>query len=193
MKENLISFLWGLCTREKNIKRLLEAFNHFKQKTGSDLKLLLAGSILWSKTEIEEVYLKSLYKNDIVFTGRLSDEELQKVLGAALALTFVPIFEGFGLPIVEAMQSGVPVMCSNVTSMPEVAGNAALMIDPYNIEDIAGGLEKISKDTELRQKLIRLGHIQKQKFSWERTAELLWNSLNATASTDHSFPIADNI
>ena len=186
-------FFVGSMHPRKNIKRLLEAFNHFKQKTGSDLKLLLAGSILWSKAEIEEVYLKGLYKNDIVFTGRLSDEELQKVLGAALALTFVPIFEGFGLPIVEAMQSGVPVMCSNVTSMPEVAGNAALMIDPYNIEDIAGGLEKISKDTELRQKLIRLGHIQKQKFSWERTAELLWNSLNATASTDHSFPIADNI
>ena len=171
-------FFVGSMHPRKNIKRLLEAFNLFKQKTGADIKLLLAGSILWSKTEIETAYTNSAHKEDIIFTGRLSDEELQQVLGAALALSFVPIFEGFGLPIVEAMQSGVPVMCSNVTSMPEVAGNAALMIDPFNIESIASGMEALYLNAELRENLIALGHVQKQKFSWERTAGLLWDSIN---------------
>ena len=168
-------FFVGSMHPRKNIKRLLEAFNLFKQQNTADIKLLLAGSILWSKTEIEGAYVNSPFREDIIFTGRLSDEELQQVLGAALALSFVPIFEGFGLPIVEAMQSGVPVICSNVTSMPEVAGNAALMVDPFNVGNIAAGMETLYNSEELRQELIRLGHVQKQKFSWKRTSELLWN------------------
>jgi glycosyltransferase involved in cell wall biosynthesis len=171
-------FFVGSMHPRKNIKRLLEGFNLFKKKTGADLKLLLAGSILWSKTEIEDAYVTSAYKEDIVFTGRLSDKDLQEVLGSAFALSFVPIFEGFGLPIVEAMESGVPVICSNVTSMPEVAGNAALMVDPFDVESIAAGMENLYKDNDLREKLIQLGHIQKKNFSWQRTAELLWISIN---------------
>jgi glycosyltransferase involved in cell wall biosynthesis len=171
-------FFVGSMHPRKNIKRLLLAFNLFKQKTRSDLKLLLAGSILWSKTEIEDTYINSPCKEDIVFTGRLSDNELQEVLGSAFALSFVPIFEGFGLPIVEAMESGVPVMCSNVTSMPEVAGNAALMVDPFDIESIASGMQTLYENAEIREELVRLGQIQKQKFSWQRTADLLWESIN---------------
>lgn len=170
-------FFVGSMHPRKNIKRLIEGFTLFKQRTGSDFKLILAGSILWSKTEVEDSYTNSPYKDDIVFTGRLSDEELQKVLGAAYALSFVPIFEGFGLPIVEAMQSNVPVICSNVTSMPEVAGDAALMVDPYNIESIAGGLERLHNDNELRDQLIEKGNIQKKLFSWDRTARLLWECI----------------
>src|SRR5215203_109563 len=162
-------FFVGAMHPRKNIKRLLEAFNLFKRKSGADSKLILAGSILWSKTEIEDAYVNSPFKEDIVFTGRLSDEELQQVLGAALALSFVPIFEGFGLPIVEAMQSGVPVICSNVTSMPEVAGNAAYMVDPFNVDSISAGMDALYSNKELRKELIRLGHVQKQKFSWKRT------------------------
>jgi glycosyltransferase involved in cell wall biosynthesis len=175
-------FFVGSMHPRKNIKRLLEGFNLFKQKNPSAIKLLLAGSILWSKTEIEDAYLNSAYKDDIIFTGRLSDEELQQVLGASLALSFVPIFEGFGLPIVEAMQSGVPVICSNVTSMPEVAGDAAVMVDPFNIESISKGMEMIYKNKELRDELISRGHLQKQKFSWSRTAALVWESINTALS-----------
>jgi glycosyltransferase involved in cell wall biosynthesis len=170
-------FFVGSMHPRKNIRRLIEAFNHFKQRQHSDHKLILAGSILWSKTEIESVYTNSPYRNDIIFTGRLSDTDLREVLGAALALSFVPIFEGFGLPIVEAMQSGVPVICSNVTSMPEVAGNAALMIDPFNVDGITVSMERLANDESLRIDLIRLGHIQKTKFTWERTANLLWDSI----------------
>ncbi len=170
-------FFVGSMHPRKNIKRLIDAFDLFKQQTSSDFKLILAGSILWSKTEIEDSYTNSQYKEDIIFTGRLSDEDLQKMLGAAYALSFVPIFEGFGLPIVEAFQSGVPVICSNVTSMPEVAGDAALMVDPFSIESIAEGMTKLSKDNELRNQLIAKGHIQKKLFSWARTAQLLWESV----------------
>ena len=170
-------FFVGSMHPRKNIKRLIDGFNFFKQVTKSDFKLILAGSILWSKTEIEDSYTNSPYKGDIIFTGRLSDEDLQKMLGAAYALSFVPIFEGFGLPIVEAFQSGVPVICSNVTSMPEVAGDAALIVDPFSIESIAGGMEKLANDNEFRNQLISKGHIQKKLFSWSRTAQLLWESI----------------
>ena len=173
-------FFVGSMHPRKNIKRLIDAFNLFKQKTASDFKLILAGSILWSKTEIEDSYGNSPYKLDIIFTGRLSDENLQNMLGAAYALSFVPIFEGFGLPIVEAFQSGVPVISSNVTSMPEVAGDAALMVNPFNVKDIAAGMEKLSVSNELRNQLIAKGHIQKQLFSWSRTAGLLWNCIEKT-------------
>jgi glycosyltransferase involved in cell wall biosynthesis len=175
-------FFVGSMHPRKNIKRLIDGFNLFKEKTNSDFKLVLAGSLLWQKTDIEDSYANSTYKNDIIFTGRLSDGDLQKVLGAAYALSFVPIFEGFGLPIVEAFQSGVPVICSNVTSMPEVAGDAALMVDPYNIESIANGMEQLFGDNELRNQLIAKGHIQKKQFTWSRTALLLWDCINKAAT-----------
>jgi len=170
-------FFVGSMHPRKNIKRLIDGFNLFKERTQSDFKLVLAGSLLWQKTDIEDSYTNSQYKDDIIFTGRLSDDDLQKVLGAAYALSFVPIFEGFGLPIVEAFQSGVPVICSNVTSMPEVAGDAALMVDPFNIDSIANGMNKLADNNDLRNELIDKGHQQKKLFSWSRTAELLWDCI----------------
>lgn len=177
-------FFVGSMHPRKNIGRLIEAFTAFKKRSGSQTKLLLAGSILWQKSAIEAAYSSSAFKDDIIFTGRLSDADLQQVLGAALALSFVPVFEGFGLPIVEAMQSGVPVICSNVTSMPEVAGEATLLVDPYNIEDIAEGMMKIETDEGLRRSLVEKGHQQKLLFSWDRTAALLWNCIEKTAEKD---------
>jgi glycosyltransferase involved in cell wall biosynthesis len=170
-------FFVGSMHPRKNIKRLIEAYTLFRKKNNSDYKLLLAGSIWWSKSLIEEAYNSSPFKDDIIFTGRLSEEDLKKVLGSAFALSFVPIFEGFGLPIVEAMQSEVPVLCSNTTSMPEVAGDAGILIDPFNIEDIAAGMEKLFTDDTLRKHLVLLGNIQREKFTWDNTAELFWQSI----------------
>lgn len=170
-------FFVGSMHPRKNIKRLIEAYTLFRKATRSDIKLLLAGSILWRKSEIEDSYVSSPFKEDILFTGRLSEDDLHKVLGAALALSFVPIFEGFGLPIVEAMQSGVPVICSNITSMPEVAGDAALQVDPFDVKAIADAMERISTSEELRNQLVAKGHVQKLLFSWDKTAALLWKSI----------------
>jgi len=171
-------FFVGSMHPRKNIKRLLEAFSLFKQKTASDFKLLIAGSILWTKDEIEKEYNSNFFKDDIHFIGRVSDEHLADILGAAYALSFVPVFEGFGLPIVEAMQSGVPVICSNVTSMPEVAGDAAILVNPYDIENIADAMKQLynNKD-DLRNTLIQKGFMQKKLFTWDRTAGLLWQSI----------------
>lgn len=170
-------FFVGSMHPRKNINNLIAAFGLFKQKTGSDMKLVLAGSILWSKSDIEAAYLGSPYKTDIIFTGRLSDEELKKALGAAFALCFVPTFEGFGLPIVEAMQSDVPVISSDTTSMPEVAGDAAVYADPFSIESIAAAMEKVYADDILRKMLVEKGRVQRTRFSWGNTASLLWESI----------------
>jgi glycosyltransferase involved in cell wall biosynthesis len=170
-------FFVGSMHPRKNIPRLIEAFDLFKKETASDFKLILSGAILWNKGDIQDSFSKSSFREDIIFTGRLTEDDLQKLIGAAHALSFVPIFEGFGLPIVEAFQSGVPVLCSNVTSMPEVAGDAALIVDPYNIESIASGLKKLATDEAFCEELVEKGNVRKNLFSWKRTASLLWDCI----------------
>jgi glycosyltransferase involved in cell wall biosynthesis len=156
----------------------MQAFELFKIATSSDMKLLLVGREMFKTNEMYEVKNNMQHGKDVVFTGRISNDELKKVFAAAFCLTFVPYFEGFGLPPIEAMQCDVPVITSTVTSMPEVAGDAALLVDPYNVNDIAQAMEKMLVDASLRQELIRKGRIRKTAFSWERTANLLWDSIN---------------
>jgi len=161
----------------KNIVRLLQAFELFKKESNAPLKLVLAGNIFWGDETVQAVISKMTAKDHIVFTGRISDDELVNLLGSAYALTFVPTFEGFGLPIVEAFQSDVPVICSSTTSMPEVAGNAALMVDPFNINDIAEKMIQLWNNKILRKELIEKGRLQKNLFTWKRTAELLYKAI----------------
>ena len=170
-------FFIGSMHPRKNIVRLLQAFELFKKKSNAPLKLVLAGNIFWGDESVQAVISTMNAKDDIVFTGRISDDELVNLLGSAFALTFVPTFEGFGLPIVEAFQSDVPVICSSTTSMPEVAGNAALMVDPLNIEDIADKMKLLWNDKLLVQELIDKGRLQKNLFTWKRTSELLYKSI----------------
>ena len=170
-------FFIGSMHPRKNIVRLLQAFELFKKKSNAPLKLVLAGNIFWGDEVVKAVISTMNAKDDIVFTGRISDDELVKLLGSAFALTFVPTFEGFGLPIVEAFQSDVPVICSSTTSMPEVAGNAALMVDPLNTEDIADKMKLLWNDKLLVQELIDKGRLQKNLFTWKRTSELLYKSI----------------
>jgi glycosyltransferase involved in cell wall biosynthesis len=120
------------------------------------------------------------YKNDVIFTGRVTTEKLQKIMGAALSLVFVPFFEGFGIPVVEAMSAGVPVICSNTTSLPEVGGDAVLYVDPFNIDQITYAMARIADEPELRKMMISKGFKQKKKFSWDQTSRLLWNSIERT-------------
>jgi glycosyltransferase involved in cell wall biosynthesis len=171
-------FFVGSMHPRKNVKRLVQAFENFKQNTNSKIKLVIAGSILWSKSDLTMAVENSPYQNDIHFTGRLSDAELKLALGSAFALTFVPVFEGFGLPIVEAFQSGVPVITADVTSLPEVAGNAAIYANPFEVESISSAMHAVYKMTQSeRNAMIERGAIQKQLFSWDRTASLMWESI----------------
>ncbi|MGE5393791.1 MAG: glycosyltransferase family 4 protein [Candidatus Saccharibacteria bacterium] len=161
----------------KNIVGLLKAFDVFRQSVASDVKLVIVGGSMFKTGEIEQTYTRMRYKEEVIFTGRVSSEDLQQILGAALALTFVPFFEGFGIPVIEAMSAGVPVISSNTTSLPEVGGNAVMYVDPYEVNQLKDAMVKIYQDPEYRQSLIDAGFVQKEKFSWDKTARLVWDSI----------------
>lgn len=161
----------------KNIPNLIKAFGLFKKETESDMNLVLAGPGFWGLEEINEALEQSGIKDEIIFTGRLSNEDLSLVLGSAMALTFVPYYEGFGIPLIEAMEAEVPIITSNVSSLPEVAGNSALLVNPFDTTDIKNAMLKIYYNTTVRNELIQKGRIQKQNFSWDKSAQLLWESI----------------
>lgn len=164
----------------KNAVRLIEAFSLFKKESGSDYKLLFAGPGFWGLSEINKAVEASGFKDDIVFTGRLNDEELAMVLAAAEALTFVPYYEGFGIPLVEAMAVEIPIVTSNLSSLPEIAGNAALTVNPFEIAEIKNAMLKLYNQPELGKELVQKGLIQKENFSWDKSAALLWDSVEKT-------------
>jgi glycosyltransferase involved in cell wall biosynthesis len=161
----------------KNIATLIKAFSLFKKETGSDIKLLLAGPVFWGMADIHKIIDEEKIREEIIFTGRLEDNDLALVLGSALALTFIPYYEGFGIPVIEAMQAGIPVITSNVTSLPEVAGEAALLVNPFDPAEIKNAMNRIYTDEALRKQLVIKGNLQKQNFSWDKSADLLWKSI----------------
>lgn len=161
----------------KNIKRLFQAFEVFKEATGSNWKLVIVGRKAWQSKDIFEAYEGMKHKNEVCFTGRLSDHDLNNVVAGAEALTYVPYFEGFGLPIVEAQQCDVPVITSNVTSMPEVAGDSCLLVDPFSVSSISEGMKKMYADNTFRQEMIEKGKVNRERFKWENTAQQVWDSL----------------
>lgn len=167
----------GSVQPRKNIANLFRAFDRFKKKTSSDVKLVIVGAKGWSYGEIFDTYNKMQHKADVIFTGHLSPDDLARLMASALALTYVSIFEGFGIPILEAMHAGTPVITSNVSSMPEVAGDAGMLIDPNSVADIAEAMEELYGDSTLREELVKRGNIQRQKFSWDQTADKLWHTV----------------
>lgn len=167
----------GALLPRKNVARLLQAFDIFKNTTKSDVKIILVGAKMFNTGDIEKTYNSMKNKADIIFTGRLSPGDIEKALGGALALTYVSYYEGFGIPLVEAMYAEVPVITSNATSLPEVAGEAGLIVNPFSVESIAGAMMRIYNEVPLRQSLIEKGRIQRQKFSWDKTADQLWQSI----------------
>jgi glycosyltransferase involved in cell wall biosynthesis len=171
----------GSLYKRKNIKNLLLAFEQFKNSSSSKMKLLVAGRRIWWSEEIDEAYSKMKFKDEVIFTGRLPLDELAKVTAAAYALTYVSLFEGFGIPLVEAMSCDVPVITSNVTSLPEIAGDAALLVNPESADSIAEAMTRLAADSALRNSLIEKGRAQRKKFSWEKSAELLWQSVEKAA------------
>ncbi|MCE4563566.1 glycosyltransferase family 4 protein [Maribellus sp. CM-23] len=167
----------GALHPRKNVSGLLKAFDAFKSVKGDATKMVVVGGEMHKTGDIHETYENMRYRNDVIFTGRVSSKELHDIFGGALALTFVPFFEGFGIPIVEAMSAGIPVICSNTTSIPEVGGGAVMYADPLKIDQIADAMLRIHEDCDLRKTLVEKGFIQKNKFSWDETARLLWMSV----------------
>jgi glycosyltransferase involved in cell wall biosynthesis len=173
----------GALHPRKNLANLFHAYDDFRKESGMDIKLLIVGQKKWWTKKIREAYESMQFKDDVVFSGRLSAGKLHQVMGSALALTYVSYFEGFGIPILEAFYCEVPVITSNVTSMPEVAGSAAHLVDPFFVKSIAEGLHKVASDDAYRLSLIERSRERKNVFSWQRSADLLWASIEKALET----------
>jgi glycosyltransferase involved in cell wall biosynthesis len=169
----------GAQHQRKNLQNLFRAFDEYK-KEDSNYKLLISGQKKWWTSEMEEAYSGMHYKDDVIFTGRLSEEYLVNVLASSEALVYVSYFEGFGIPVVEAMRCNVPVICADTTSLPEVAGKAALLVNPFEVNEIASAMKKLTTDNQLRAQLIREGQEQSKQFTWDATADKLWQTIVKT-------------
>ncbi|OYU96083.1 MAG: glycosyltransferase [Bacteroidetes bacterium B1(2017)] len=172
----------GSLSPRKNLIRLVQAFTKFKKESQSDFQLVLVGSSFWGEKELDDALKNSPYFSEIHIVGRLAQENLELVMGSAFALAFVSYFEGFGIPLIEAMQCDIPVLCSNTSCMPEIAENAALYVDPFDVSSIATGMKQLYDSPKLVGELIENGRQQRQKFSWDLTSNNLWNSILKTIS-----------
>ncbi len=161
----------------KNIDGLLRAYEVFRNAGNPEIKLVIAGGELFKTVEIQKTWGQMCFKDAVIFTGRLSVGDLHQLLGAALTMTFVSFFEGFGIPVLEAMRAGVPVICSNTSALPEVGGEAVLFVDPFDEMQITAAMQQIAGDENLRAELIAKGQVQQQRYSWDKTASRLWESI----------------
>jgi len=173
-------FFIGSLHKRKNIDGMIKAYDHFRSSSSSPVKFIFAGAKRWWTKEMEEAFSSSPYKNDIHFIGRVTDTQLVELIGGAYALMYPSKFEGFGIPIVEAMKCGVPVITSNETAMPEIAGDAAMLVNPHSVESMSDAMIKLVSDEGLRQTLIAKGFEQSKKFSWDQSADKMWKSIERT-------------
>lgn len=167
----------GAIHPRKNVGRLIQAFKRYKKQSGANTKLLIIGRKAWMTREARKAYKESEWSKDILFKGFVPREKLPVYIGAALAMVYVSLFEGFGIPVLEAMYAEVPVITSNVSSMPEVAGEAALLVDPYDIDSITEALIRIEEDVELRLDLVRKGRKQRLNFTWNKASQIVFDNI----------------
>ena len=173
----------GAIHPRKNVRRLIEAYSLYrKNNPEAEEQLVIVGTELWNNAGFD-LNISDELKQNIHFTGHLHLDELAQIMGAAKIFAFVPYFEGFGIPLVEAMRCGTPILSGNKTSLPEVAGNAALFCDPFDVKDIVSGLTKLAQDDSLRTDLSQKGLERSHLFSWDTAANKVWEVIaNATNS-----------
>jgi len=169
-------FYIGSIHPRKNIAIQLKAFDLFKKRTKASHKFILAGNKKWWTTKDQETFQELEYKNSVVFLGRIDQKSYLTYLQHAFCLMYVSTFEGFGLPIIEAMSVGIPVITGSGSAMPEVSGAAALLANPMSVEDIANHMESL-QDVDLYDLLKEKGRKRSKDFSWDRSAEQLWKIL----------------
>ncbi len=172
LKTRFILYL-GTIEPRKNIAGLIYAYNRLRDDNIKlvDVQLVLAGANGWRNRNIYRAWENSPYRRDIKFLGYVSAREKEFLYRRAEVFIYPSYYEGFGLPPLEAMARKLPVITSNVSSIPEVVGSAALSINPYDINEIAKALELVITNPELRQSLIKAGQEQIKNFSWEKTAK----------------------
>jgi glycosyltransferase involved in cell wall biosynthesis len=165
----------GRTNAQKNIPRLVEAFAVLRGEIRDfpayrDLRLIIIGDEIGRQPALRQAVIQSRVESVVRFLGFVPIETLRAFYQLATAFVFPSLYEGFGLPPLEAMACGTPVICSNVSSLPEVTGDAAVKVNPENVFDIARGMREVLLDPELRHKLVAQGFAQAKKFSWEGTA-----------------------
>jgi len=170
LKSNNYILYLGRIEKKKNVDRLVRAFDIVKQKYRVPHKLILAGSAGYRFREIEQVIKNSKAKDDIIMTGYVSEEEKCKLLKNADEFVFPSLYEGFGMPVLEAQSAGVPVVTSNISSLPEIVGESALKVNPLNTEEIAESIYKVISNDKVRKALIGQGYENIKRFSWEKCA-----------------------
>lgn len=166
----------GALQPRKNVDSIIKAFDIFRQRTGSNYKLLIAGRFAWQYDAILEAFNGADFKEDINFIGHV-ETEIGRIVGSAYALIYPSFYEGFGLPIIESISCHVPVITSNISSMPEVCGDAGLLVNPNSVEAIANAMQQLFYDRDLYQTLQTNCIRQSQKFNWDKTAEALYEVL----------------
>lgn len=160
----------GRATPHKNLERLVEAFELLTKKY-PDLFLVLAGQSDTNYKRVGQLVTDKRLAHSVIFPGRVSEGELRWLYEHTAAYVFPSLSEGFGLPPLEAMIHGAPVVSSNATCLPEISGEAALYFNPYSAKDMAAKIDKLLSDTRARNRLISLGKSQAAKYSWRRMAE----------------------
>jgi glycosyltransferase involved in cell wall biosynthesis len=165
----------GVIEPRKNLIRLMDAFFALKARGAvpTNLKLVLAGGKGWLFDDIFEHHAASPVRNDILLPGFVPDELLPAIYSAAEVLAFPSLYEGFGLPILEAMACGTPVVASRASCLPEVAEGAALMVEPTNVDGLCAALELVLTDAALRSRLIEQGRQRASAYTWRSAAEML--------------------
>ena len=165
----------------KNLVNLLKAFSIFKKWQGSDMKLLLCGRLAWKNDDFVKSLETYKHRKDVVLTGYLPEEELAAVVASAYAMVYPSHFEGFGLPLAEAMQAGTPVVTTQTPALIETGGDAVLYAAPGNIEELAAKMMLVYKDEALRAQLIEKGKTQCTRFNWQQSAETIWGCIQQAA------------
>lgn len=161
----------GSLEKRKNLVRLVEAYSTARRRQGLTFpKLVLAGKEGFGGEEVVNAIRKLNVQDSVIPLGECSDKALQKLYSRAKALVYVSLYEGFGFPILEAMARGIPVITAARSAMSEISADAALLVDPYDVQAIADALEKILEDKELRQRLVTRGEAKLAQFTWQSTA-----------------------
>jgi len=174
----------GAIHPRKNVRRLIEAYAVFRENNpDSNMPLVIVGSELWTNAGTDIKISESL-KSSILFTGHLPLKELTHLMAAAEIFAFIPYFEGFGIPLVEAMRCGTPILSGDRTSLPEVASDAALYCDPFSIEDIALKMAELANNESLRKNLGAKGLERSKLFSWDIAAEKVWDVIKDQADSN---------
>ncbi len=166
----------GRIDPRKNLNRLIQAYSHLRDKGAVKHKLLIAGKVYLEPEELKQTLKQCKYQQDIHFCGYVPEEDLPALYHAADVFIYPSEYEGFGLPPLEAMASGTPVVASDIPIFREILEDAALLVNPLDVYSIASGIEKILTDQELRKKLIEKGKNQVEKFNWDKTAMITLQS-----------------